>query len=489
MTTGPDVAETHLSWVFLSPDRAYKLLKPVELPFLDYTDRSARLAAAERELAMNRRLAPDVYLGLADVREGDELVDRMIVMRRLPEDRRLSALVGRPDFDDCLRAVARKVAAFHADQPPVDPAPMATRDAVLGNWDDNLDVIGEVAGSVIDPGEHERVAAMAHRYLARREPLFERRTREGFVRDGHGDLIADDIFCLHDGPRIIDCLAFADDWRIGDVLLDIAFLVMDVHRLSGASAARAVMDWYREFSNEHHPPSLAHHYVAYRAHVRAKVACLRYQQGDAGSAELARTYHRLAAHHLDRARIRLILVGGGPGVGKSTLAMGLADHYGVPVLRTDEIRKDLTGTPRSEHAFADANEGIYDPATTAGAYGELLREAGALLESAEGVVLDGSWADEAHRAAAREVACRTGAELIEIECRLDRAVARERIARRLANQWDPSDATPDLVDHLNDTRAPWPTAIPVSTASPASQVLQATVELIDDLPIGAGSQA
>ncbi len=485
MSIDTGVAETHLSWVFLSPDKAFKLLKPVRMPFLDHTDRAARVAAAERELAMNRRLSPDVYLGLADVREGDELVDRMIVMRRLPDERRLSALVGQPDFWDCLRGVARRVAAFHAGQPPVDPAPMATRDAVLANWDDNLEVIERHAGSVIDGREHDRVAALAHAYLTGRAPLFDRRIREGFVRDGHGDLIADDIFCLADGPRIIDCLAFADDWRIGDVLLDIAFLVMDVHRLAGVDAARAVMDWYREFSNEHHPPSLAHHYVAYRAHVRAKVACLRHEQGDPASAEQARTYHRLADHHLERARLRLILVGGGPGVGKSTLALGLADHFGLPVLRSDEIRKDHTATPRTEHAFAPFGEGIYDEATTAGTYAELLREAGALLDAGQGVVLDASWAAEAHRCGARELAARCGAELIEIECRLDPATAKERIARRLANPWDPSDATPELVDPAAAARAPWPEAIAVSTAPPVPDVLAAALEAIEGVPANA----
>lgn len=478
-----EAIETHISSVFFTADRAFKLLKPVTMPFLDHSERSARIAAVEREFELNRRIAPDVYLGMADVREGDELVDRMIVMRRLPDDRRLSLLVDDDSFGDCLRSVARSVASFHARQEPVDPAPMATRDAVLANWEGNLAVLADHLGSVIDPGEYARVEALARTYLEHREVLFDNRIRDGFVRDGHGDLTADEIFCLEDGPRIIDCMAFNDDWRIGDVLLDIGFLIMDVDRLAGPDAARTLMEKYHEFSNEHHPASLAHHYVAYRAHVRAKVACLRFAQGDLPSAELARVHHRLCLAHLERARVRMVLIGGGPGVGKSTLARDLAEQLSYPVLVTDEIRKDITGTSRDEHRFAEPGGGIYDAATTDAAYEEQLREARILLEGGRGVVLDASWTREHHRHAARQLAAAYGAELVEVECELEPAIARERIARRMSNQWNPSDATPELVDYMASTRDPWPSATSISTLAPPEEVARRALAVVEGLPL------
>lgn len=476
---GASASETHISWVFFTPDRAFKILKPVDMPFLDLRTREARLAAVDREFELNRRVAPDVYLGVSDVVEHGEVVDRMLVMRRLPRERRLAALVGDPRFDDHLREIARAVAVFHADAPPVDPAPMATRDAVSAMWEDNLAVLGDHTKSVVDPGCHARLVDLSSAYLGGRESLFAARIAGGMVCDGHGDLLAEDIFCLDDGPRIIDCLAFDDDLRIGDVLLDIAFLVMDVERLAGREAGRRLLGWYREFSGEHHPPSLAHHYVAYRASVRAKVACLRHDQGDESSAELARRYADMALDHLDRARIRMVLVGGGPGTGKSMLAQGLGDHYGATVLSTDEIRKDLTGTPHDEHRFAAPGEGIYDEATTDRAYHEQLREAELLLRRGESVVLDATWATERHRSAARDVASETVAELAEIECVLDPEIAKERIAERLSNPWNPSDATPDLVDHLASRRDPWPTATPIDTAATPTTVLRAAASLVD----------
>lgn len=479
-STGPGVSETHISWVFFTPDRAFKILKPVEMPFLDLRDRAARMAAVDREFELNRRIAPDVYLGVSDLVEDGELVDRMLVMRRLPAERRLAALVRGPDFDDHLREVARAIAVFHSGVPSIDPAPMATRDSVRALWEDNLAVLGDHAGAIIDSGCHDRLVDLSSAYLRGREPLFSSRIAEGKIRDGHGDLLAEDIFCLADGPRIIDCLAFDDDLRIGDVLLDIAFLVMDVERIAGRAAGRRLLGWYCEFSGEHHPPSLAHHYVAYRASVRAKVACLRHDQGDESSAASARRYAEMAVDHLDRARIRIVLVGGGPGVGKSMLADGLGDHHGATVLSTDEIRKDLTSTPHDEHRFASPGEGIYDEATTDRAYDELLREAALLVSRGESVVLDATWAAERHRTAARVVAADTAAELVEIECVLDPAIARERIADRLSNPWNPSDATPDLVDHLASRRDPWPSATEIDTSAAPSAVVNAAAGVVAD---------
>lgn len=479
----PDIAETHISWVFFTPDRAYKLLKPVAMPFLDHTTSEQRIAATAREYELNKRIAPDVYLGTADIIEDGLLADRILVMRRLPASRRLTNLIADPRFPQFLRATSRAIATLHAGREPVYDSQTATVDAVAENWQENFDVIRPHAGSVIDESEFARVERLVQLYLGGRRGLFERRISQGMVRDVHGDLIADDIYCLDDGPRIIDCLAFNDKWRVIDVLADIAFLVMDVHRLAGLEPAERVMAWYHEFSNEQHPASLAHHYVAYRAHVRAKVACLRHEQGDAESRTIAREYHRLALHHLERARVRMILVGGGPGAGKSTLANGLGVHFGFPVLATDEIRKDLTFTPHSEHRFAAPGKGIYDAATTDLAYAEQRREAECLIQAGSGVIVDASWSNEAHRAAARSLARTCGAELIEIECNVDPAIAKERIARRLSDVHNTSDATPDLVDYMAKRREPWPEAIKISTESRPSEVVAAVVSAIATQPL------
>jgi aminoglycoside phosphotransferase family enzyme/predicted kinase len=468
-------AETHLSWVFFTPDRAYKLLKPVTMPFIDHADAAQRLESIQREYDLNHEISPDVYLGLADVVEDGQVVDCMLVMRRLPSDRRLSTLIDQPDFEHSLRSVAHAVASLHSRREPILDAPMARRDAMATNWEENFQALSPHVGTVIDAGDFDRAQRLARNYLVGTQPLLDRRIADGFVRDVHGDLTAEDIFCLEDGPRIIDCLAFNDRWRVVDVLSDIGFLVMDIHRLAGSRAAEQLMRWYQEFSNERHPASLAHHYVAYRAHVRAKVACLRVAQGDTASAWLARSYHDLACHYLERARLRVILVGGGPGVGKTTLAQELGAHFGFPVVSTDEVRKDLTLTPHGEHRFASPGEGIYEPSSTAVAYDELRSQAEIILRNGTGVVLDGSWSRDVDRRAARQLAELRGAEIVEVECVLDPAIAKERIGRRLSNPDNPSDATPDLVDYMAARREPWPEAISLDTSKGVDMTTAAAI--------------
>ncbi|MDW3220379.1 MAG: AAA family ATPase [Acidimicrobiales bacterium] len=479
MPAAPDLstttAETHMSWLFFTPDRAYKRLKPVAMPFIDHTGVSQRIASIDREFELNHAISPDVYLGTADVHEHGELVDRMLVMRRLPEARRLSNLVGTPDFDTQLRAVAKSIATLHAERAPVLDAPMAEHAAVARNWADNIAVFREHIGATFSEDDVDRVEQLVGRYLDRREVLFADRISGGWVRDVHGDLIADDIYCLDDGPRLIDCLAFNDRWRIVDVLADIAFLVMDIHRLAGATAAERLMAWYHEFSNEQHPASLAHHYVAYRASVRAKVACLRAAQGDHASHSIAGAYLRLVLDHLERARLRVIMVGGGPGTGKSTLARQLGEHFGYAVLSSDEVRKDVTATPRDEHHFAAVGGDIYQPGVNRQTHDELRREADLLLRNGCGVILDATWRDPCDREAVRQLAQRRGAELVELRCTLDTETAKARVRHRLADPTDPgsiSDATPELIDTLAAQPFHWPEATEIATDGRAEQAKQ-----------------
>lgn len=470
--------ETHISILFFGPDRVYKFLKPVTTGFLDHSTVERRLAAVTAEYHLNRRFAPDVYLGTSDLYERGELTDRVLIMRRLPADRRLSLLVESPDFGDHVRRVAHKIAAFHAAAPvTTDPYPMTTASGLLELWESSFTEIEPSVGSVIDADEFNRVRHLARRYLDHAEPLFGQRRRAGQMRDGHGDLTAEDIFVLDDGLRILDCLAFDDDYRISDVLADIAFLVMDIERLAGATLARELLAHYCEFVDEHHPSSLAHHYVAYRAHVRAKVALLRLRQGDEPSRDLAVHYHQQAAGNLERARRRLVMVGGGPGTGKTTVSRRLADLFNFAVIDSDTLRKDLRGVDHDDHRV-DRHPELYGSEATADTYARLIAHAGVLLESGESVIVDATWSDADHRAVARAVADRHGADVVELECRLDPDVARDRIAKRRSTSRDASDATPDLVSQMAIRRQPWPNAKPLDTSRRLDDVVDEAARAI-----------
>lgn len=458
------VCETHTAIVFFAGDRVYKVKKPVDLGFVDYTTVESRTSACEREVALNRRFAPDVYLGLGELRgPGPEAPEPLVVMRRMPSDRRLSRLVREgAAVDDVLRAVARRLAAWHAEAPRgTEVDAQGTRDALSSRWEDSFQQVRALTDGGDQPEGLEEVERLVRRYLAGRERLFDSRVEQGRVVDGHGDLLAEDIFCLDDGPRILDCLEFDDHLRYVDGLDDAAFLAMDLEQLGASRAAAYFLARYGEYSGDPAPPSLWHHYVAYRAFVRAKVSLIQTHQGASGAQAAFRRLLSTALHHLRTSAVGLTLVGGLPGSGKSTLSGALADRLGVTLLSSDRLRKELAGIPAEQSAAADYGEGIYTPEWTARTYSALLERASALLSSGESVVLDATWSDAAQREAAVRMAGRTSTDLVALHCHVPSDVAAARLSTRAPGA---SDADAGIAAAMAAGQQPWPEAVAVDTS-------------------------
>ncbi|GAA4545032.1 bifunctional aminoglycoside phosphotransferase/ATP-binding protein [Amycolatopsis samaneae] len=472
------VHETHIGAVFLVGDHAYKLKKPVDLGFLDFTSRTARRRVCHREVELNRRLAPDVYLGVADLTGPDgEPCDHFVVMRRMPEERRLSTVVkqGEP-LDTQVDRLARLLASFHARADrSAEISAEGSRDAIRARWEASFAQVGPFHGPVLDAAEAAETEHLTREFLAGREALFDRRIADGRIVDGHGDLLADDIFCLDDGPRVLDCLEFDDRLRRLDGLDDVAFLAMDLERLGAASLAARLLDRYAEFSGDPAPAALRHHYLAYRAFVRVKVACLRHRQGDGSSAPLARQYARIALDHLRAARVRLILVGGLPGTGKSTVAAALADRLGAGLLLSDRVRKEVAGLSPETSAADEYRHGLYTPEHTDRTYAELVHRAGALLALGETVVIDASWNADTHRKLATGVAARTHSDLVALRCHVPAATAADRLESRGPSF---SDASPEIADRMAADTEPWPESRPVPCdGTPAESLARALAHL------------
>lgn len=476
-----EVRETHTAVLFFVADKVYKIKKPVDLGFLDFTDRAARQAVCEREVALNRRFAPDVYLGLGEFQGPDAAApEPVVVMRRMPEERRLSRLVGEgAEVDGVLRDVARLLAGRHADaarRPEVDEE--GTRDALRARWEASFEQVRSLDDTGLVPDGVPAVELLVRRYLEGREALFDSRVEQGRIVDGHGDMLADDIFCLDDGPRVLDCLEFDDRLRYVDGLDDAAFLAMDLERLGDPRAAALFLSWYSEYSGDAAPPSLRHHYVAYRAFVRAKVSLIQAQQGAPGAETAARKLVTMAARHLRASAVGLTLVGGLPGSGKSTLSGALADRLGVTLLSSDRLRKELAGIPAEQSAAAGYGEGLYTPEWTERTYTALLDRASALLSRGESVVLDATWSHAGQREAAVRLAERTSADLVALHCRVPGEVSRGRLRSRSPGA---SDADAAVGAAMAATEPPWREAVVIDTGGPLeSAVAQALAAVRPD---------
>lgn len=457
-----EVRETHSAVVFLVGDRALKMKKPVDLGFLDFSSPTKRLRACQRELELNRRLAPDVYLGISDLNDVDgKPLEHLLVMRRMPASRRLAHLITtHAMLDEVLGDLAAAVAAFHARAvrtPEIDR--WGERDAVSDRWEANFTEAQPYVGTWLDADVVGDVSTMARRYLAGRDALFAERIRQGAVVDGHGDLLAEDIFMVPDGPRILDCLDFDDKLRSLDRIDDVACLVMDLEHLGSAEAGRAFLDAYLRVSEDDPPGSLVHHYIAYRAFMRAKVACLPGAVGHDPSP--ASMLLDLARRHLDEGRTRLMLVGGSPGTGKTTVSAALAAALGAEHLSSDRIRKELVGVAPDAPMPAEYRGGIYTPEWSARTYDELLVRAERHLAMGESVIVDASWADTEPREAAVRLAERSVSDLYQFRCVLLDSLADQRI---MAGE-PVSDADTKIAAEIRERFVDWPEAVLVDTST------------------------
>ena len=238
---------------------------------------------------------------------------------------------------------------------------------------------------------------------------------------------------------------------------------MDLERLGRPDLGWSFLEQHRELLGDQWPSSLAHHHIAYRAQVRAKVACARARQGTADAEDLAGRLLGIAARHLDASRVRLIIVGGTPGTGKSTAATTLAGDLGAYVLRSDEVRKQLAGLAAGAHAPAAPHGGIYDRSTTARTYDTMLDRARRLLELGNSVILDATWPSSALRQSAATTAAAAAADFAMLRCVAPLDVAAARIADRRHQGNDPSDADGEVAAVLAAEFEPWPDAVEIDT--------------------------
>lgn len=472
------VHETHTGVVLLYGDRAYKTKKPVVTDFLDFGTPAARTAACHRELELNRRLAPDVYLGIAELTDplgGPS--EPVLVMRRLPDDRRLAALAADGRVTDTeLRSLAGILAAFHRR---ATRGPAIEREGTIPRtrhrWRTLFHSLAQQPPGALDHEKLLRAEHLAMRFLDGRGALFGSRITAGRIVDGHGDLLAEDIFLLPDGFRILDCLDFDDRLRYVDGLDDAAFLAMDLEFRGHPELATHFLDAYAAAAGDPAPTALRHHYIAYRAMVRTKTDRIRAAQHHPTAPADAVRHLDLALNHLEHTRTRLILIGGLPGTGKSTIATALAAATGTEVLSSDALRTDLRDQGQITGPSGHYAQGAYRPTARALVYQRLLEGARHRLEHGTSVILDASWLDPAQRSAATILARRTSSDLFILRCTAPPALTAARLAERSPG---PSDATPEIAASLAADMPPWDDAELLDTTQPPARTLDTALTYI-----------
>lgn len=461
-----EVRETHTGVVVLLGDKAYKAKKPVVTDFLDFSTPDRRERACVREFVLNSRLSPDSYLGIAHL--SDPLggpAEPVIVMRRYSDSCRLASRVrGNQPVHDHLLAVAETLARYHGDAargPAIDDC--GTVHAIAARWRQNLGELKRYADSVIPGATLREVERLATRFISGRAVLFAQRITERRIVDGHADLLADDIFCLPHGPALLDCLEFDDRLRYVDGMDDAAFLAMDLEFLGRKDLGDYFLDEYSRLAGDTAPRSLKDFYIAYRAVVRAKVDCVRVAQGHPDAAANARRHIDIALEHLRAGTVRLIVIGGGPGTGKTTLAHALAEQIRAQVISTDNVRRQLQQAGTITGTAGDLDEGLYTAENVAAVYDEVLRHAHLYLCGGHSVILDGTWRDARQRERARKLADETAAPIVEFTCSVPLDEASARIRSRPATT---SDATPQIAAALAEHNGASQAGHPIDTGRP-----------------------
>ncbi len=435
--------ETHISHVFLAGGLVYKIKKAVRFPFLDFSTLQRRRHFLTAELRLNRRLAPEMYLGVVPIFRNDrgwtlegggKPAEYALLMRRLPVERMLDSLLGRREATVVMmEQLADRIAAFHARAERVKAPPEEHRRAARSDWDKNLD---ELEPLMDDAGRDDLRAVAEHgrEFLEKNAGLIARRAGGGWIRDVHGDLHAEHVCFAAEGIQIFDCIEFSDELRQCDLASEIAFLLMDLAVRGGEALVGPFLHRYLRNVSDADMPALLPFYECYRALIRAKVHALR--TGD-WNPEAARYFDFALRFQWRRFGPFLLLASGFTGSGKSTLARALAARIGAPVINSDEVRKSLAGTRGRE--VVGWSQGIYSRAMTGRTYDEMAREAEALLEANRCVIVDATFGQREQRAKFIHLAQRRDVPLLIVRCISSDAVSAERLRARAVAGKDISD--------------------------------------------------
>ena len=457
---GIEMRETHISVVFLTGTRAYKLKKHKNLGFLDFRTLADRKRACDREVTLNQRLSHGIYIEVVNIFQDDsprislnpggKIIEHAVKMVQLPEDANFGNLLknGRITTDQ-VKSLGEMLSAFYSQaetSPGIDE--FGKPGLIQGNMEENFTQIQPFAEKSLASDQWEFIRQVCRSFLNHHGDLFRHRVHQGRIRDGHGDLRTDHVY-FYRGIQVIDCIEFNERFRYGDSALDLAFLLMDLDHLGFPDQGRLLLSVYAEKARDPEVYALLDFYAAYRALVRLKVTCFSLDHANqadqiSGMAEIKRYLNQAYQYSVLFGRPFLWIFCGLPASGKSTLARKVAEALFMPLVQSDVIRKSDQKEPSPE--VVAFNTGDYRPIVRGRVYARLLNLALVELKQGKSVALDATFSDSKWRDAAVQLAQDANCGLVFIQCVCTAETMKNRLKQR---ETEPGESDARLA-HLDD---------------------------------------
>ncbi|BES69808.1 AAA family ATPase [Marinobacter nanhaiticus D15-8W] len=454
------VLETHISWVILTGPYAYKIKKPMDFGFLDFSTLERRKHFCEEEIRLNQRLAPDVYVDVLPISGSEtdpqvggtaEPIEYAIRMRQFDQSSLLDGIQERGELTrDMMTSLARQTAAFHKDLPRVpEDKPLGTPEAVYAAMQENFDQIRPLLDDKALLIQVDALEAWTRSTFERMQETIEQRRADGFVRECHGDLHLSNITHYDGKVTVFDCIEFNEPFRWIDTINDLAFLLMDLESRDEFKLATDVLNTYLEYSGDFGGLPLLPLYKAYRAMVRAKIAL--FTMGNPGlSAEekkglldTYRSYAELADSYGACPNPYLLATTGLSGSGKTVISGELARELGLVRIRSDVERKRLFGLDPLAASKSGVGTDLYSPQANEKTYNHLLQIAGKLLLAGMPVIVDAANLKQAERISFDELANGLGMPFALVYCEAPEELRRQWVRER---HGDASEATEELLE-------------------------------------------
>jgi hypothetical protein len=461
-TTKVRMLQTHVSYIFLTDRFAYKIKKPVDFGFLDFTTLERRRFYCEEEVRLNRRLCPDIYLGVVELRETDSdvcfygeggIVEYAVKMKRLPEEKMLHRLLARNAVGEAdMSRIAATIAGFHQNAAQSDEInKFGSLRAIHDNWEENFQQCSEFVGITLTMDNLKVIRSWVEQFLVANKELFERRVSSGFIRECDGDIHLENI-CLDDRVYIFDCIEFNKRFSCSDTAADISFLLMDMDYHHRSDLAEWLLAEYVRMSGDTELHLLVDLYKMYRAVVRGKVQSFMLNdpnilpEDKINAAEHARLYFRLARGYILRQELGpcLIIFCGLMGSGKSSIAAALSIELGLETASSDAVRKKIASVPLHAHMNENYGEGIYNYAFTAAVYEELQVLANNALANGRSIIIDASFIRKRDRDCFRKLAAKYRARFLQVHTVCPEQETERRLTCRSAKAMEISDGRWEL---------------------------------------------